>query len=247
MKKLRNLFLIFSLLLIVSCNKDDSSTPGDDIKSKECKNEVITRNDSIIITGCSDFEPSLTFTKGGYLLSMSEQTENSLNFEVYQTAFDSYIGVKASSASALRDNGWYSQDGIWEKLEGTWKWRIIATDSYRIVFTKLPLAITSVSLPITYNSAGLNVIGPFHIAQSSTTFIISCPDVKQAGFTAQLYDAAGQEVLANYSNILDVLNLDENNKIINNYSKTISLELAEGDYLIKVASNKNASWSVKIN
>jgi len=243
MKKISILVLIYSLTLTISCKKDDSGTSG----KGDCKNEVVTRNDSIIITGCSGFEPSLTFTTGGYLLTMSEHTENSLNFEVFQTAFGSYMGVRASSASALRDDGWYSQDGIWEKLEGTWKWRVTATDSFRIVFAKLPLSKAPASLPVTYNSAGLKVIGPFHIAQSSATFVISCPDAKLAGFTAELYNAAGEEVLANYSNIMDVINLDENNNIINNYSKTISLQLTEGDYLIKVASNKSASWSVKIN
>jgi hypothetical protein len=241
MKKCLFPFLMISILIFAGCGSDDKGSDDN-----ECKNEVITRNDSIIITGCSNYEPTLTFTTGGYLLTMSEQTANSLNLEVYQTAFSSYMGVKASSASALRDDGWYSQDGIWEHLEGSWKWRITATAPYRIVFAKMPLAKRAASTPITYQSAGLCVVGPFHVAGSSATFTIACPDAKLAGFTAELYDAAGQEVLANYTNILDVMNLDENNNQINNYSKTTTLTLAEGDYLIKVAANNQAFWTVKV-
>jgi hypothetical protein len=237
--------------LIFSCKKDNNSTSSDttnntNINSK-CKNEVITRNDSILITGCSDFETSLIFITGGYLLSMSEKTDNSLTaFEVYQTAFSTYQNVRAYSASALRPDGWYSQDGIWEHLEGVWKWRVKATDSYRIIFTKLPLSKTPASLPVTYNSAGRSVIGPFRLS-GSTTFTITCPDAKLAGFTAELFDATGAEILENYANILDVINIDANNNQINNYSKVITKQLSEGNYLMRVSANKNATWTVSIN
>jgi hypothetical protein len=239
------LFLIFSLSLTLSCSKENKDNSEE---TSGCKNEVINRNDSIIITGCSDFEPSLTFTNSNYLLTMNEKTENSIDFAIFQKNLGSYMGYKVSSASALRNDGWYSQDGIHGRMEGTWKWRVTATDRYRIVFVKLPLAKTPASLPVSYNSQGQVVLGPIRIAQPSATFTITCPNTSLAGFNAELYTAAGKEVLApNYYNILDATNLDKDNKLISNYSKTITLQLPEGNYLLKVASNKNALWTVKIN
>lgn len=246
MKALKICLTMLSVLFIAGCGEDDKP---ENINDNECGNKVETRNDSIIITGKCDFETNITFPSPSYVLTISEKTEDALtNLEIFQTAFNSYMGVKASSASALRDDGWYSQAGVWEKINGTWKWRVKATGEYRVVFAKLPLQKTPATAPVTYAMSGQAVLGPIHL-HGSHTFNISCPDAKLAGFTAELYNGNnGDEILnASYHNILDVINLDENNNQINNYSKTIQLDIPEGDYIMKVSSNKNASWIVSVN
>lgn len=248
MKKLNTYFIVIVASLILGgCKKDEKD---DDKKTtNSCENKVTTRNDSIIITGCSDFEPALTFGTGGYILTMSEEEYGSLNnFEVYQKNLDSYMGAKASSASSLRSDGWYSQSSIWTRIAGNWTWRAKATGSYKITFAHLPLNVTPATLPVTYNSAGRTVLGPVHLS-GSTTFTVSCPDAKLAGFSADLIDAnTGEDILnANYYNILDIVNLDENNKAINNYNKVVTVKLNEGNYLIEVGANNEATWSIKIN
>ena len=241
------LTIIFFLLMVVACGKDKNNDNPNNNNNNGCENKVATRNDSIIITGCSDYETDLTFVDGAYLLTMCEKSANTLStFEVYQTAFSSYQNVKAYSASALREDGWISQDGIWDHLDGIWKWRVKATGEYKIVFVKLPLKVTPASLPVTYNSAGKDVIGPFHLS-GSTTFTITCPDAKLSGFTAELFDAAGEEIIEKNFNILDVINIDKDGKQINNYSKVITKDLTEGNYLMRVSANENASWTVKVN
>jgi hypothetical protein len=243
---MRNYFLVvISLFVMLGCNDDKEKK--EESNNNNCDNKAVTRNDSIIITGCSDFETDLTFS-GAYLMTIYEKAYGDVSdFEVYQSAFDTYMGVKSYSASALREDNWYSQSSIWENLNGAWKWRVTATGEYKIVFAKLPLQKTPDTAPVNYNGSGLTVVGPVHLS-GSTTFNIACPDAKQAGFTANLYDAVtGDEILENYFNILNVVNLDENNNQINNYSKTINKDLPEGDYLITVSSNYTAAWTVEIN
>ncbi len=246
---MRNIIILiafFSAFACISCGDDDKDSLNDD---NACGNKVVTRNDSIIITGKCDFETNITFPATSYLLTISEKPEDAVSsFEIYQTALSSYMGVKAYSASALRSDGWYSQASVWEKINGTWKWRVQATGEYRIVFAKLPLQKTPATVPVTYSMAGLAVVGPVHLS-GTHTFNISCPDAKLAGFTAELYDGSnGAEIInANYHNILDVINLDQNNNQINNYSKNIQISVAEGNYLIKVSANQGANWTVSIN
>ena len=241
------LIVIVASLILGGCKKDDKD---DDKKtSGTCENKVITRNDSIIITGCSDFEPALTFSTGGYIITMSEEVYGSLtSFDIYQKNLNSYMGAKASSASSLRSDGWYSQSSIWTRIAGNWTWRAIATGSYKVTFAHLPLNVTPATLPVTYNSAGCTVLGPVHLS-GSTTFTVSCPDAKLAGFTADLIDGnTGEGVLnTNYFNILDIINIDENRKQINNYNKIVTVKLTEGNYLIEVSANNEATWSIKIN
>jgi hypothetical protein len=246
MKALNISVAMLSLLFIMSCGEDDKTDTKPD---NECGNKVESRNDSIIITGKCDFETDITFPSPSYVLTISEKSAGNLsNLEIFQTAFNSYMGVKASSASALRDDGWYSQAGVWEKINGTWKWRVKATGEYRVVFAKLPLQKTPATVPVTYAMSGQAVLGPIHL-NGSHTFNVSCPDAKLAGFTAELYNGNnGDEILnTSYHNILDVINLDEDNKQINNYSKTIQLDIPEGNYIMKVSSNSNAAWTVSVN
>ncbi|NJK85344.1 MAG: hypothetical protein HC906_04620 [Bacteroidales bacterium] len=218
----------------------------DENNNQNCDNKTEVTDESIVISGCSDYETEIDFS-GPYLLTINEKTMGAVStFELFQPAFNSYMGVKASSASALRNDGWYNQASIWENLNGKWKWRVKATGEYKIVFEKLPLTTAPATAPVTYNSAGQTVLGPVHL-NGSTTFSISCPDAKLAGFTAELFDAeTGDEILEDYANILGVVNW-ENNQQINNYSKDVTVELPEKNYLIKVSSNFAANWTVSIN
>ena len=253
----KNLLFLLGIALSVSiltngCKKDDdnTSTPtnNNNNNNNSCTNEVISRNDSIIITGCSTIEPTITFGTEGYLLTICEKTYGCVDkFEVYQTAFSTYQNVKAGMASALREDGWYSQSDIWTNLQGSWKWKTTATDTYKIIFAKLPLRKTVVSAPQTYATKGRTVLGPVNLS-GNVSFDVTCADAKQAGFTVELFDATtGSKIVDNDG--IAVLNLVnyENGQSINNYHKVVNLNLSNANYLIQVSANKDAAWEVKVN
>lgn len=246
MKAFNVLITMLSVSFMMSCGEDEKT---DNNTNNECGNKVESRNDSIILTGKCDFETNITFPSDAYLITINEKPDDVLSsLEVYQPATSSYMGVKVSSASVVRADGWYSQASIWKYMDGTWKWRVKATGEYRVVFASLPLQKTPAAVPVTYAMPGHAVLGPVHL-NGTHTFNISCPDAKLAGFTAELYNGnTGSGILnASYHNILEAFNLDENNKQINNYSKTTQIDVVEGNYLIVVTANQGANWTVSIN
>jgi hypothetical protein len=241
MKTKLSILFLCGALLTISCKKDNN-TPKD-----TGTNKVVTGNGEVTITGNSDYEFSMALEKATYVVTYKEKAKGSLtNYQINIAVLGGWTSLMPLSFKALRDTGWYEGSVVTESTSAnTFQYKVFASGSYQIRYQKLPLPKTSETLPKTYTGAGGTVFGPVSIA-ASPIFTIVCSDAKQAGFTVTLFNATtGEEMYsAGYKPLY--MNLDNNNKVINNINTTVTPTLATGNYLIEVEANQDATYSILV-
>ncbi|RPJ60716.1 MAG: hypothetical protein EHM23_09475 [Acidobacteria bacterium] len=120
---------------------------------------------------------------------------------------------------------------------GEQQYQITATEPFEIQFVKLPGDDAPDAPPKTYSGNGLKVVGPFSLKAGSASFKVNCPDLKQAGFVAELYDATtgqnkGMIALGTSASVAE--------------TKKLQVPSA-GDYLVKVNANGRAEWTIEVS
>ena len=234
------LFLMLIVFFNISCgNEENTDTKG--------QNELIVNTDEMIINGNSNYEFSMTLEEASYLVTYKEKVSGDLkNFQCYSDFLSSWMEYMPYSIMALRESSWYEGSVIEESTSNyTWKFKVIASGEYQILFQKLPLSKAAVNLPQNFSGAGATVFGPVTIS-GNVSFTIICNDAQQAGFTVSLFNATtGEEVLNPGYKPLYV-NLDSNNNGINNINTTIAKSGLSGTYLIEVHTNLFANYTISI-
>jgi hypothetical protein len=242
--------LYFFSLILVGCDKSDDPADNSGIK-----NAVVVRNDSIIVTGGSDFEfdaPFPSFSTERYLTVMKERESGNVS-KVTITAISSGIAVNwFEFGTNMRSSGWYEESEILQYVyaDEVYHWKIKASGEYRMVFRPLPLSDTPDNPPVTYVSKGHYIYGPVALS-GSVSFAVSCHDAAQSGFTVLLLNAStGNLGLTSSSDpILRADNVNKSNStLINNFSKTYTCSnIPAGNYFVEFNSNINAEVTVSIN
>lgn len=233
------IFLIIAIILVLAgCDKEEVA--------KNENNELTTNEGNITIKGSSNYEFSMSTEGAVYLVIYKEKAKGSLkNLEMYVDFYGEWTSLMPQSFMALRDNGWYEGSIIQSYGAGNFDYKVTAVSDYQIEFHKLPLSKTAESLPKTYTGAGGTVFGPVSIS-SDATFVITCADANQAGFTVELVEATTGEKIYNPGYKPLYVNLDENSNAINNINTTITKYGLSGNYLIAVNANIYANYTVGI-
>ncbi|WP_424357462.1 hypothetical protein [Methanocella sp. MCL-LM] len=121
---------------------------------------------------------------------------------------------------------------------GEMEFSVEAKDQYEITFTKLPMSATADTLPKTYSDKGLKVVGPMSLKEGQVNLKISAPDLKQAGFTVELYDGT--------TGVSEARAVPAGNA--NNFDGTVPLTIdADGTYLLEVSANGQAEWTIEVS
>lgn len=254
-KKSYLIVLFIASLGMISCSKDDSTSEngpdGTDTTTTNTggiEGSIAKLNGNITISGSKNYEFANPFENAKYIETYKEKTAGSISQYSEYNSFTGWTGRKPGSSSALNSvTGYYEtadivgMDDLAER-----KFKIEARGEYKIEYVKLPqVGITPAALPQTYSGAGRRVFGPFTVT-ASTTFTITCADAQQAGFTAQLYDASGSEILdADYKGLY--INW-KSGASVNNISETITrTDLTAGEYYLNIDANGDANYTVKVN
>lgn len=195
---------------------------------------VAVSEDTVTISGSQSGTVNVPLQQGGHLIKY--------RYKGY--------GLKLETSSPLGSlsmipggqspgsDGWTEFEDLTSfASSGEQLYQITATEPYEIQFLKLPLPASPDSLPKTYNGSGLQVLGPFSLKAGSATFKVACPDLKQAGFIAELYDAEaarnkGMIALGTSASVAETKKLQVT---------------AAGDYLVKVSANGRADWTIEVS
>jgi len=240
---MKNYFLIvlFVASVLLSCKKDDN----DDTNSG--KSDVTKVENQTSISGSSNYEFSMAMEDASYMVTFREKEIGNIeDYSIWVEIFGGWTNLLPGSSFALNTStNWYEGSDITKFTDSdTYKYKIIANGDYEIIYEKLPLTKTTVAAPQNYSGMGRKVFGPVTLSEN-TTFIISCADAKQAGFTIELYTSLGAEILDADYHVLYV-NLDGNSNAINTIDKTLSRTLAAGEYLINVDANYLSEYTIKV-
>jgi hypothetical protein len=235
-------------LVLFSCSKTDDKPGTDNIDPTGKSDGKITNSNGVItISGTNNFEYKMAFENSGYIVNFKEKALGNLSdYSIWIDFFSSWTGLLPGSSSSLN-----SSSGLYESMDVTKftdsdsaKFKIAATGEYVIEYKKLPLSTAADAMPKTYSGAGRRVFGPIALSATSS-FVLNCADAKNAGFTAELFDASGEEILDSEYAILFV-NL-ENNAIFNVIDRTITwTDLIPGNYYVNIDANGAASYTLTI-
>lgn len=238
MKKIFYLWLMCAgmLVMVSNCTKDDKNDDKD-VNGESCENTLSEKTDSIVVHGCSDFSFNLnTGNNVKYIFFFKEKKQ----FDI-KSFSPALIRI---GQGALRSSGWYEDATIVKSYgDDIWNCKVEATGEYIVKIVPLHKLIrTPDNLPVSYTEKGAYVVGPFNVT-GNTTFKLICSDAKGAGVSYRLWKSDENDPsLYEFSEY----NLDENNSLINNFSKTKNVDLTSGPYYMEVIANSAAEWTVEI-
>ncbi len=189
---------------------------------------------SIKISGSQSGTVKMPVQQGGYLIKYRYKG-NGLKLEM-----DSALGAldMIPGGQSAGSDGWTEFDDLTSFRDtGEQQYRITATDPFEIQFVKLPIQDAPDIPPKSYNGNGLRIIGPFSLKAGSASFKVTCPDLKRAGFVAELYDGAtaqtqGMIALGTGASVAE--------------TKKLPVPSA-GNYLVKVNANGKSEWAMEIS
>lgn len=186
------------------------------------------------ITGSESGTVSVPAKQGGYLIKFRYKGSG-LKLEV-----DSALGPlnMIPAGQTAGSDGWSEFEDLTSFTEnGKQQYRITATEPFEIEFRGLPLPVSADPLPRSFSGSGLKVLGPLSLKAGSALFKVSCPDLRQAGFIAELYDARTAQNKG-------VIALGTGTGV----AETKKLQLpGAGDYLIKINANGRSEWTIEVS
>lgn len=255
------LAIIFAAVLLTtstSCSKDDdekqddsTTTGGTDDVGTVVKASAKTNGDTITISGTGTGEIEVDMQAKPYMVTFKINKEFDYSrIEVYSEDFSKYSLLMGSNPGAIK-NSWYESSDFWAYRSdpSKEKIKITTTSKYEVILRPLPLKTASAKLPVTYTTAGFQIVGPLSLS-GNVSFECVCKDAKKAGVSFELYseDDAKLYLDDNFDFPLFISNLTEDNKsLINDFSKTVNVTgLKEGRYFVVVNSNSAATCSVTI-
>ncbi len=196
--------------------------------------KVIASQGSIKISGSQSGRVNVPAKKGGYLIKFRYKGQG-LKLEV-----DSVLGAlnMIPDGRAPGSDGWTEFEDLTSFTNnGEQQYRIVASMPYEIQFVQLPLPVSTDPLPQSYSGTGLKVIGPVSLKAGSASFKVSCPDLKQAGFIAELYDGRTAQNKG-------IIALGTGTKV----AETKKLQLpAAGDYLVRINAHGRSDWIIEVS
>jgi len=196
--------------------------------------KVIASQGGIKISGSQSGSVKVPAKQGGYLVKFRYKGYG-LKLEV-----DSALGPLnlIPGGQVAASDGWIECEDLTSLTgNGEQEYRITATDPFEIEFVHLPLPVSADPLPQSYSGTGLKVVGPISLKAGSTAFKVSCPDLKQAGFIAELYDGRTAQNKG-------IIALGTGTKV----AETKRLQLpAAGDYLVKINANGRSDWTIEVS
>ncbi len=195
--------------------------------------KVTTSGSTIKISGSRSGDAKVAVEEGGYLIRYRYKGA-SLKMEV-SSAFGA-LNMIPSGQSAGPD-GWTELADLTSFSRARkQQYRITAQEPFEIQFVKLPLPTSPDLPPKTYSESGLKLVGPLSLKTGSATFRVNCPNLRQAGFIAELYDARTAQNKG-------IIALGTGTRV----AETKKLQLASaGDYLIKVNANGRSEWTIEV-
>lgn len=242
---IRVIFAALPLLAGYSCTSQQSNqavkpeSKGQAVSTAEANQTsspptVAVAEGNATISGSQSGSVKVAMQQGGYLIKYRYKGYG-LKLEI-----NSPLGSMSMipGGQSPGSDGWSQFDDLTSFASaGEQQYQITATEPYEIQFLKLPLTASPDPLPKIYSGSGLKVVGPFSLKAGSASFKVTCPDLKQAGFIAELYDAAkaqnkGMIALGTSASV----------------AETKKLQIAAaGDHLIKIAANGRAEWTIEVS
>ncbi|RPJ86461.1 MAG: hypothetical protein EHM18_06115 [Acidobacteria bacterium] len=195
---------------------------------------VTTAPGNVKISGSQSGSVKIPAEQGGYLIKYRHK---GFGLKLELNSPMGLINMVPGGQYAGSD-GWAEFDDLTSFREaGEQEYQITATEPFEIQFVKLPGADAPDTPPKTYSGHGLKVVGPFSLKAGSASFKVNCPDLKQAGFVAEMYDGAtgqnrGMIALGTSASVAE--------------TKKLQVPSA-GNYLVKVNANGRADWTIEIS
>lgn len=187
----------------------------------------------INISGSRSGSVKVPGQQGGYLIKYRYKG-NDLKLET-----NSALGVLniIPGGQSAGSDGWTEFEDLTSFTQaGEQPYQITASQPFEIQFVKLPLPDNPDIPPKSYDGKGLKVVGPFSLKAGSASFKVSCPDLRHAGFIAELYDgttAANKGMIALGTGA--------------SVAETKKLQVpAAGNYLIKINANGRSEWTIGV-
>jgi len=245
LKTLRNLFavLIVTLYLTGGCSgpgsggeKASNSKAGQTVTVQADQAgtppQLVISGDTIKISGSKSGEVTFPAKQGGYLINYRYKGDG-LKLEA-ESPLGKMNLVPGSQLPGA--DGWTAFTDLTSFFNsGDQSYQVTATEPYEIEFVKLPLSRAADPLPKTYSGKGMTVIGPFSLKAGSVSFKVTCPDLKMAGFIAELYDDNGKSK--------GMIAMGTGPSV----DETKKLEVpSSGAYLTKVTANSQAEWTIEV-
>jgi hypothetical protein len=245
---IRTGFLTVLLLLLGHACTGDHNSPAATRRAKAQANAkaVASKMESLVpkvvttplgdikITGSQSGTVRVPAKQGGYLIK-SRYKGSGLKLEV-----DSAIGKLniIPRGQTPDSSGWTEFEDLTSVTgNGEQQYRITAAEPFEIEFRQLPLPVSTDRLPRSYSGSGLKVLGPVSLKAGSALFKVSCPDLRQAGFIAELYDARTARNKG-------IIALGTGTRVVE--AKKLKLPGA-GDYLVKINADGRSEWTIEIS
>jgi len=228
------------------CSGPDSSSPGTSdanstpptataaVAPSGAPPKAVVSGENIKISGSGSGAVKIAARQGGYLVNYRYKGFG-LKLEA-QSAFGAMNVIPGGQYAG--PDGWTQFTDLTSfSSSGEQEYKVTATEPYEIEFVKLPVAQGADVLPKTYNGKGLKVVGPLSLKAGPASYKVSCPDLKMAGFVAELFDGAsgqskGMISLGTGAGVNETKKLDAP---------------AAGNYLIKVNANGKAEWTIEVS
>jgi len=195
--------------------------------------KVTASQGKITISGSKSGSVKAPAQPGGYLIKYRYKGQG-LKLEA-ESAFGMLSMIPGGQAAG--SDGWTQFDDLTAfAAAGEQQYRITASEPFEIQFVKLPFSGTPDIPPKSYSGSGLMVVGPVLLKAGSASFKVTCPDLKQAGFIAELYDGTtaqnkGMIALGTGASV----------------AETKKLQVASaGNYMVKINANGRSEWTLEV-
>ncbi|MFB3902203.1 MAG: hypothetical protein ACE15E_02015 [Acidobacteriota bacterium] len=195
--------------------------------------KLATSQTGVTVTGSQSGSVTVPAEKGGYLIRYRYKGYG-LKLEV-QSVLGTLNMIPGGQSPG--SDGWTRFDDLTSfNSTADQQYQLTASEPFEIEFVRLPLRASPDTPPRSYSGRGLKVVGPVSLKAGSASFKVSCPDLKQAGFVAELYDGRTAQNKG-------IIALGTGAKV----DETKKLQVpSAGDYLLKVNANGRADWAIEV-
>lgn len=203
------------------------------VQKRTAPPKVTTSGTTIKISGSESGDAKLAVQEGGYLIKYRYKG-GGLKMET-----NSALGVLniVPGGQSAGGEGWTEFEDLTSFTgSGEQQYRITAKEPFEIQFEKLPLPSPPDVPPERYSGSGLRVIGPLKLKAGTTSFRVNCPDLKQAGFIAELFDARTAQNKG-------IISLGTGTRVVE--AKKVQVPSA-GDYLLRINANGRSEWTIEV-